>query len=121
MTVPALNNKWRKVASSVYRKPVDSKIFGSFVISNIGSVGLDTGYPALFHVSNVAMVFIMGGVLKKPVVVNDQVVIRRMISLSCALDHRVVDANHGGLLFKSLKQSVRNPELFEGSAREQNH
>lgn len=87
--------------------------FGSFVITNIGSIGLDTGFPALFPVSNVAMVFVMGGVSKKPVVINDEIVIRRVISLSCALDHRVVDASHGGLLFKSLKQSVRNPEMFE--------
>ncbi len=87
--------------------------FGSFVITNIGSIGLDMGFPALFPVSNVAMVFVMGGVSKKPVVVNDRVVIRRMISLSCALDHRVVDANHGGILFKSLKNAVRNPELFD--------
>jgi pyruvate/2-oxoglutarate dehydrogenase complex dihydrolipoamide acyltransferase (E2) component len=88
--------------------------FGSFVITNIGSIGLDTGFPALFPVSNVAMVFVMGGVSKKPVVVNDKVVIRRIISLSCALDHRVVDASHGGTLFKSLKNAVRNPGLFEG-------
>ena len=87
--------------------------FGSFVITNIGSLGLDTGYPALFPVSNIAMVFVMGGVSKKPVVVDDQVVVRRMISLSCALDHRVVDANHGGILFKSLKNAVRKPELFD--------
>ena len=87
--------------------------FGSFVMSNIGSVGLDTGFPALFPISNVAMTFVMGGVSKKPVVVDDEVVIRRVISLSCALDHRVVDANHGGILFKSLKQAVRNPGLLE--------
>jgi len=86
--------------------------FGSFVITNIGSIGLDTGFPALFPVSNVAMVFVMGGVSKKPVVINDTVVIRRVISLSCALDHRVVDANHGGKLFRSLKNAVRNPEIF---------
>jgi len=87
--------------------------FGSFVISNIGSIGLDTGFPALFPVSNVAMVFVMGVVSKKPVVVDDRVVIRRMISLSCAFDHRLVDAIHGGKLFKSMKQSVRNPGLYE--------
>lgn len=87
--------------------------FGSFVITNIGSIGLDMGFPALFPVSNVAMVFVLGGVTKKPVVVNDRVVIRRMISLSSALDHRVVDANHGGKLFRSLKYAVRNPEMFD--------
>ena len=86
--------------------------FGSFVITNIGSIGLDLGFPALFPVSNVAMVFVLGGVQKKAVVVNDKIVIRRMISLSTAMDHRVVDAIHGGKLFKFLKMSVRNPEQF---------
>jgi len=87
--------------------------FGSVVITNIGSIGLDMGYPALFPTSNVALVFVMGGVAKKPVVVNDQIVIRRMMSLGAALDHRLVDAVHGGRLFKYIKQVVRNPEILE--------
>lgn len=82
-------------------------------MTNIGSIGLDTGYPALFPISNVAIVFVMKGISKKPVVVNDRIVIRRMMSLSCALDHRVVDASHGGILFRSIKQAVRKPETFE--------
>ena len=32
MTRSNLNNGWRRVAASVYRKPVDSKIFGSVEI-----------------------------------------------------------------------------------------
>jgi len=87
--------------------------FGSFVITNIGSIGLDMGYPALFPTSNVAIVFVMGGVTKKPVVVNDQIVIRRIMSLGAALDHRVVDAVHGGKLFKFIKEQVRNPRVLE--------
>lgn len=87
--------------------------FGSFVITNIGSIGLDMGYPALFPTSNVAIVFVMGGVSKKPVVINDQIVIRRIMSLGAALDHRVVDAIHGGKLFKYIKQIVRNPRALE--------
>jgi len=87
--------------------------FGSFVITNIGSIGLDMGYPALFPTSNVAIVFVMGGVSKKPVVVNDQIVVRRIMSLGAALDHRVVDAVHGGKLFKFIRQTVRNPQLLE--------
>jgi pyruvate dehydrogenase E2 component (dihydrolipoamide acetyltransferase) len=87
--------------------------FGSFLISNIGTLGLETGYPALFPVSDVAFVIIMGGVLKKPVVVDDKVVIRKMISLSIALDHRVVDAWHGGKLFRYIKYMVDHPALLE--------
>ncbi len=43
----------------------------------------------------------MGGVNKKPYVVNDIIVPRRIISLGAALNHRVVDAMHGGKLFRT--------------------
>lgn len=87
--------------------------FGSFLISNIGTLGLETGYPALFPISDVAFVLIMGGVLKKPVVVDDKIVVRKMMSLSIALDHRVVDAWHGGKLFRYIKYMVDRPALLE--------
>jgi pyruvate dehydrogenase E2 component (dihydrolipoamide acetyltransferase) len=84
--------------------------FGSFVISNIGSLGLETGYPALMPSSNVAFVLVLGGVKKKPVVVDDEIVPRRIMSLSIVLDHRVVDASQGGQLFRYIKHFVKNPE-----------
>jgi pyruvate/2-oxoglutarate dehydrogenase complex dihydrolipoamide acyltransferase (E2) component len=87
--------------------------FGSFVVSNIGSLGLDIGYPALFPSANMAFVLILGGVKKKPWVINDQVVPRTIITIGAALDHRVIDASHGGQLFKYLKYYMKNPELLE--------
>lgn len=87
--------------------------FGSFMVSNIGSIGLDMGYPALFPSSNVSFVLILGGVAKKPWVVNEKIEIRTILSLGAALDHRVVDASHGGLLFRYIKQVIRNPEVLE--------
>ena len=87
--------------------------FGSFMLSNIGTLGLDIGFPALFPIANVSFVMIMGGVQSKPWVVNNQVVPRRIITLGAALDHRVVDASHAGKLFKYLKFAVKNPEILE--------
>lgn len=83
--------------------------FGSFVLSNLGSIGLDIGYPALAPFSNVGMVVILGSALDKPMVVNGQVVPRRVVTLSAALDHRVVDGAQIGRLFNHLRQSVKNP------------
>jgi len=88
--------------------------FGSFVVSNIGNVGLDMGYPALFPSSNVSFVLILGGVNRKPAVIGEQILPRTILSLGAALDHRVVDASHGGLLFRYLKKVVKNPELLDG-------
>ena len=87
--------------------------FGSFVVSNIGSVGLDMGYPALFPSSNVSFVLVLGGVNRKPAVVGEEILPRTILSLGAALDHRVVDASHGGMLFRYLKKIVKNPELLD--------
>lgn len=87
--------------------------FGSYIVSNIGTLGLDNGYPALFPAANISFVLIMGGVKKKPIVINDEVKIRTVITLGAALDHRVVDASHAGILFKQYKRFVKKPELFE--------
>ncbi|NBB21345.1 dehydrogenase [Runella sp. CRIBMP] len=87
--------------------------FGAFFLSNIGSLGLDIGYPALFPSANVSFVLIMGGISKKPWVVNNEIVPRTIMTLGAALDHRVVDASHGGKLFTYLKKVVAKPELLE--------
>ena len=87
--------------------------FGAFFLSNIGSLGLDIGYPALLPSAHVSFVLIMGGICQKTWVVNGEIVPRTVMTLGAALDHRVVDASHGGKLFKYLKKVVARPELLE--------
>jgi pyruvate dehydrogenase E2 component (dihydrolipoamide acetyltransferase) len=92
---------------------LDANSFGSYVISNIGSVGLDTGYAALLPSSNISFVMVLGNVMKKPVVINDKIVIRRIMAISATLDHRVVDGSHGGKMFRVIKHLIKNPELLD--------
>ena len=76
-------------------------------------MGLDTGYGSLLPSSNVSVVFILGSIVKKPVIINDEIVPRRIMALSATLDHRVVDGSHGGRLFRQIKHYIKNPELLE--------
>lgn len=92
---------------------LDSNSFGSYIVSNIGTVGLDTGYGSLLPSSNISFVFILGSIEKKPRVVNDEIVARRVMWLSSTLDHRVVDGSHGGMLFRFIKQIAKNPEMLD--------
>jgi len=92
---------------------LDSNSFGSYVISNIGTVGLDTGFGSLLPSSNISFVFVLGAINKKPIVVNDEVVVRRVMLLSSTLDHRVVDGSHGGRLFRFIKMVAKNPEILD--------
>lgn len=87
--------------------------FGSFVVTNIGNVGLELGFPALFPTSNVSIVITLGGIKTKPWVVDGQVVPRSVISIGVAIDHRVADASHGGKLFREIKYYVQNPAFLE--------
>ena len=92
---------------------LDSNSFGSFLVSNIGTLGLDTGFASLLPSSNVSFVFVLGSINKKPVVVNDEIVIRRVMLLASTLDHRVVDGSHGGTLFRFIKQIAKKPEILD--------
>ena len=92
---------------------LDSNSFGSYVISNIGSVGLDTGYGSLLPSSNISIILILGSINKKPTVIDNKIVVRRIMALSATLDHRVVDGSHGGRLFRAIKYFLKNPQLLE--------
>ena len=92
---------------------LDANSFGSFLITNIGTLGLDGGYPALLPSSNISFVLVLGGIQKKPVVINDEIVIRRILQLNIVMDHRISDASHGGKLLRSIKYYVKNPEKLE--------
>jgi pyruvate/2-oxoglutarate dehydrogenase complex dihydrolipoamide acyltransferase (E2) component len=87
--------------------------FGSFIVSNIGTLGLNIGFPALMPISNVSFVLMIGTVDKKPWVVNDEIVVRKILTLGAALDHRVCDGSHGGRLFHYLKYISKHPELLD--------
>ena len=45
---------------------------------------------------------------KKPVVIKDEVVIRKMLTVSVTLDHRIVDGKHGGMLFRGLNRRLNS-------------
>ena len=92
---------------------LSSHHFGSFLVSNIGSLGLDIGYPVLLPAANISFVLILGGQQEKPCVVEGQIVPRTLLKLGIAMDHRLLDASHGGQLFRYLKQIARQPELLE--------
>jgi len=87
--------------------------FGCFLLSNIGSIGLDLGYPALFPGSNLSLVVTMGAVNTKPAYLDGVLQPRRVLTLSAAMDHRLVDGLHGGRLFQYLKKVAAEPSLLD--------
>merc|ERR1711879_178738 len=80
---------------------------GTFTISNGGVYGSMMGTPII----NPPQSAILGmhGITKRPVVVNDQVVIRPMMYLALTYDHRLLDGKTAVTFLKSIKESVEDP------------
>jgi len=87
--------------------------FGSYILSNIGSVGLDVGFAALMPAASLPMVVVIGKCEDKPVVRGGEIVIRKMLSVGVSLDHRIVDGVHGGLLFRAVKKRLLQLDELE--------
>ena len=87
--------------------------FGSFVVSDIGSFGLNTGMTSLMPVAKVPAVIVLGKIEEKPVVRNGEIVIRTMLPLTGTFDHRIVDGLQIGKLARGIKRNFRKPDWLD--------
>ncbi len=59
--------------------------------------------------------FYLNGVEEKPVVENGEIVSKKLISLSIAFDHRLVDGIHLHELLDTLEELAKNPAAIAGT------
>lgn len=82
----------------------------TFTITNYGSFGSSFGVPIINYPD--AAVLGVGAIVKKPVVIDDEIVIRSMLPLSMSFDHRIMDGADAGRFMATLKQLLSNPKLL---------
>jgi 2-oxoglutarate dehydrogenase E2 component (dihydrolipoamide succinyltransferase) len=86
---------------------------GTFTITNGGIFGSMMSTPIL----NPPQVAILGmhSIQKRPVAINDEIVIRPMMYLALSYDHRLIDGREAVQFLVRIKECVENPEriLFE--------
>lgn len=83
---------------------------GSMSITNYGVFDSTFGAPVIKY-PEVAIIGI-GRIMKKPVVVNDEIVIREVLPLSLSIDHRVIDGGDAGRFLKTFKAYLQDPMLL---------
>ena len=107
--------KWITVDMGIEIKALglSAHSFGSFVVSDIGSFGLNTGMTALMPAAKIPCVVVLGKLEEKPVVRNGEIVIRTILPLTGTFDHRIVDGMQIGKLARSLKRAFRKPEWLD--------
>jgi 2-oxoglutarate dehydrogenase E2 component (dihydrolipoamide succinyltransferase) len=87
---------------------------GSFSITNGGTFGSMLSTPIL----NYPQVGILGmhNIVKRPVVVGDEIVIRPIMYLALSYDHRIIDGSTAVRFLVKIKELIEDPEtlLLEG-------
>ncbi len=84
--------------------------FGSAMITNVGSLGLETAFAPLVPYSRVPLLISMGAVAEKPIVENCKVIAASLVRLCVTFDHRMIDGIHAAKMYKSLEAIFKNPE-----------
>ncbi len=86
---------------------MDDLLGGTFSITNGGVFGSMMSTPIL----NPPQSAILGmhGINKKPVVVNDEIVIRPMMYLALTYDHRIIDGREAVMFLRTIKEVLEDP------------
>ena len=82
----------------------------TFTITNVGAIGGMFATPII----NYPEVAILGvhKISKRPVVKDNQIVVREMMYLSLSFDHRVLDGAMAARFVNAIKQSLEDPKLL---------
>ena len=83
---------------------------GTFTITNLGNFGIDAFTPIINPPESAILG--VGRILKKPVVHDDEIVIRSMLTLSLTFDHRVVDGAPAAQFLQTVSNYIQDPYLL---------
>ena len=88
---------------------IPSDPFGSIMITNVGSLGLDVAYVPLVPYSRVPILLAVGSVKDRAVVEDGKIKPGKVMSLNATFDHRLIDGFHAAVMSRVLRKYLENP------------
>ncbi len=83
--------------------------FGSVMVTNIGSLGLDQAYVPLVPYSKVPLLIAVGAVKDAAVVEDGELKTAKVMDLSATFDHRLLDGTHAAIMSKVVRAWFADP------------
>jgi pyruvate dehydrogenase E2 component (dihydrolipoamide acetyltransferase) len=83
---------------------------GTFTITSLGPLDVDAFTPVINYPE--AAILGVGRIAPRPVVRDDQIVARKMMTLSLAFDHRITDGAPAARFLKHVKELIEEPFLL---------
>lgn len=105
-----------KVSAELVAKAREGKLApsdykgGTFTITNLGSYNVDE-FIAVINPPESAILAV-GSIVKTPVVVNDEIVIKPIMKLSLTYDHRIVDGGPAAKFLNKVRELIEHPCLM---------
>lgn len=83
---------------------------GTFTITNLGMYDIE-GFTPVINFPEAAILGV-GRIIPKPVVMENELVIRQMLTLSLTFDHRITDGAPAARFLQAIKDIIGTPEDF---------
>lgn len=83
---------------------------GTFTISNLGMFGVDIFAPIINPPESAILG--VGRVAKKPVIIDDEIAVKSMMTMTLVFDHRVMDGAFAARFLQALKKKLETPQTF---------
>lgn len=87
--------------------------FGSLLVTSVGMFGIRHAWAPLFPAARGIGVAVVGRVFDGVAVVDGKVVVRQLLPLAMALDHRLVDGFQGSVMARGVLDRLANPEKLD--------
>lgn len=91
--------------------PAEQLSGGTFTITNLGPFGVDSFFPVINPPET--GILAVGRIINKQVVVGDKIEIRPMMSLTLAVDHRVIDGAPAAQFLSDIKKNLETPYMLK--------
>jgi len=91
---------------------VPKDAFGSVMITNIGSIGLDQAFVPLVPYSRVPILLALGAVREQAVVDDGKIAVGKVMKVNATFDHRFIDGLHAAIMSRVLREHMDRPYEF---------
>jgi pyruvate/2-oxoglutarate dehydrogenase complex dihydrolipoamide acyltransferase (E2) component len=88
--------------------------FGGGIITNVGMFGLDEGFVPPTPFARVPLYVLIGALRDTPVVIDGEITIRPMLTLTSTMDHRFIDGFQVAMLAKTIRACFAEPWTIDG-------
>ena len=95
-----------------------SPFHSTAVVTNVGSLGIDSIYHHIYNFGNTSMFFAIGKKKKSYVFEDDEIYKEKCINLAFVGDERICDGHYYASSFRSLARYLTHPELLETGLEE---